>query len=77
MYNTPDTMKDCYLLTTFLLFTFLFKGCMSREERFYRDKALESINNGLIKTLNKTEIYRQCMDYFADTMVLICRNHIR
>lgn len=50
---------------------------MSREERFYRDKALESINNGLIKTLNKTEIYRQCMDYFADTMVLICRNHIR
>lgn len=67
-------MKQFNIAVIFFLF---FTGCMSREERYYRDKALELINKNLIQTLNNydsyepisTEISRLGLDYLGDSLV--------
>ena len=42
-----NKMKVFKLITIVLLFSLFITGCMSREERFYRDKALKIIKKDL------------------------------
>lgn len=70
-------MKPLKNIETFLLFFFLFTGCMSREDMNYKDKAIEIIKDDLSKTLDdfdnyeliETEISRMRLDYLGDTLI--------
>jgi len=70
-------MKILNIVVVLLLSLLLFTGCMSREKRFYRDKALEIIKIDLVNTLDdydsyepiETTISRLTLDYIGDTLV--------
>lgn len=70
-------MKEIRIITTYILLSILILGCMSREKRYYRDKALGLIKNDLDNSLEnygelnclEAEIERMKFDYFGDTLV--------
>ena len=70
-------MKVFKLITIALLFPLLIAGCMSREERYYRDKALELIKKDLVNALDdydsyepiETDISRLRLDFIGDTLI--------
>ena len=70
-------MKEFKLIATLLLFSLFITGCMSREERFYRDKALKIIKKDLTNIKIpvdsnqpiETKMSMVNLDYLGDTLI--------
>lgn len=70
-------MRDFKLIATLLLFSLFITGCMSREERFYRDKALKIIKKDLVNMMVhidsnqpiKTKMSMVNLDNLGDTLI--------